>query len=249
MNTKQRLNKKGGPIVLIILSIFLTISSCKKKPTPVPDAERGTVADAEGNVYGTIKIGNQWWMTENLKAKKYQDGTSIKLISNAVDWQQDTTGSYCEHTNDAAPGLLYNWYAISNSKSIAPKGWRIPSDEDWKELEKAMGMSAHEANKTSWRGSKEGDKLKIENSDQNMFWQPYGEIWATNESGFKAMAGGYRMFDGGWGESSPKTKAFFWSSSIQNGQVWYRYLDYQRSQIFRYHGPKAYGFSVRCIKN
>lgn len=250
MKTRQ-FHKKKSLSVLLFLFVSLVIGSCKKPAASEPEVETGTVTDIDGNVYGTIKIGDRWWMTENLRTKKYQDGTPIKLIenSNASEWKENTGGAYCVHTNDVAPGLLYNWFAISNTKNIAPEGWRIPSDDDWKQLERSIGMNSEQADKTGWRGTTEGDKLKLENSDQTMYWQPYGEIWGTNESGFRAMAGGYRMFDGTWGESSAKTKAFFWSSTIQNGQVMYRYLDYQKSEIFRYHGPKAYGFSVRCIKN
>lgn len=261
---------KNIPIILkfsllsFVILVSTTFSSCKKKSKEelVPDPEKGTVTDANGNVYETIKIGNQWWMTENLKATLYRDGSPIKECpeSNATEWTNDTNGMYSQYlhgTSNANTGFLYNWYAIQNPKGILPEGWRIPREEDWQELEWNLGMTYDDINKTSWRGTNQGDKLKKYEGMETTggktyltkYWEPYGEVFPSNESGFSAIAGGYRMPDGTWGAKSPNNTAFFWSSSTHGNEIWYRYLDYQKSGIFRYYGPKAYGFSVRYVKN
>ncbi len=252
MNNKKiySMNKRLQLITGILL-IFFAASSCKKKPSPEPEQETATVTDVNGNVYKTVKIGDQWWMAEDLRTTKYSDDTPIIKINESADddWKNSTVGSYCVISNH----FLYNWYTMQTSKNIAPEGWRIPSDEDWKKLEAFLGMSSEETNKTNWRGSKEGDKLKIKQTgDGATMWTKYGEVWGTNESGFTALASGFRMFDGTIGDkkNSPDvTTAFYWSSTLHDQEAWYRYLDYKNSNIFRYHGPKAYGFSVRCIKN
>ncbi len=230
--------------------IGLFILGCKKPEVSSPIQETSTVTDFDGNSYKTVKIGNQWWMAENLKVKHYRNGIIIPATVNNNDtliWNEK--GAFCVYDNNTgAPGLLYNWAAVNDSARLAPLGWHIPSDAEWKELEIHLGMSQSVADDVNWRGTTEGDKLKIDGSG---YWYPYTNIWGSNESGFSGMAGGARMFNGGW--SNPyglQFTGFWWSSSegAQN-EAWYRYLDYKNSGIFRYHGPKTYGFSLRCVKD
>lgn len=119
-----------------------------------------TVTDIDGNTYKTIQIGNQRWMAENLKVTRYRNGTAIPTVTSNTDWFNLTTGAYCNYdnsTSDAAIyGRLYNWYAVNDSRNIAPTGWHVPSDEEWKTLEKYLGMSQSEADDTGWRGTNEG---------------------------------------------------------------------------------------------
>ncbi len=221
---------------------------CKKEKSDFKEIEKGTVIDADGNLYTTVKIGNQWWMAENLKVKTYADGSSIpKIQSDSAKWNNDTTGAYCVYDdNTNAPGLLYNWYAVNKSKNIAPVGWHIPSDDEWKELEKYIGMSVADADKTSWRGNNEAEKLKVASPNG---WTKYASVWSTNETGFSALAGGCRLFNGVWGQPGLFATGFWWSSTTKDNHVWYRYLDYKNSNVFRYYGSKTYGFSVRCVKD
>lgn len=236
--------------------VFLLFSSgCKKDEEVTRVLETGTVTDIEGNVYKTVKIGNQWWMTENLKVKRYRDSTLIQQITSDSIWSQDIAGGYSPYgnynntDNYLVYGFLYNWYALNNSAGIAPAGWHIPTDEEWKTLERELGMSASEANNSGWRGSDEGDQMKIE-APQG--WTQYGNVWGTNESGFTARAGSCRLFDGRTGDPGLFATGFWWSASTYTGtnsEAWYRYLDYKNSNIFRSTCSKNYGFSVRCVKD
>ncbi len=250
MNTLHIIFCRNFHFKLCFLVFTLLFVACKKDPSPEPVMETGTIHDMEGNTYKTIKIGNQWWMAEDLRATKYRDGTSIKSILPEMDveWKSDTVGAYTEGLYSEG-NYLYNWYAVNNIKNIAPEGWHVPTDEDWKELERALGMNTEEANKTGWRGSEEAEKLMKENESSATYWIPFGDVWATNESGFSALPGGCRFFDGTKGDGDAKQTGFWWSSTLQGDQVWYRYLDYKNKNIFRYHGPKAYGFSIRCVLN
>ncbi len=244
-------NRKQVSAFVIAGFFLLFACSCHKHKEPPPPLETGTVTDLEGHVYHTIKIGNQWWMSENLKSTKYRDSSSIRKIqTDTSEWNNDTTGAYCKYDdNPNSPGLLYNWYAVNNSKKIAPAGWHIPTDDKWKELEKYLGMNQSEADKTNFRGTFEGDKLK-EKGPEN--WNLYGDVWATNESGFSALAGNCRLFDGEWGFPYDLASTGFWWTSTDHtadNEAWYRYLDYKKSNVFRYHGSKTYGFSIRCVKD
>ena len=235
--------------VLLFTVISLVTISCKKDPVQPTVPEYGTVSDIQGNSYKTVKIGAQWWMAENLAATKYSDGSPVasgEATSDAL-WDTTKTGYYCVY-NDRAPGKLYNWHAVNNPRKLAPKGWHIPSDAEWKMLEQNLGMNAADADKVNWRGATVGEKLKIQGKAN---WATYENVWATNESGFSAQAGGCRMFFGKWSDPIGLSNMGFWWSSTQHEEAnaWYRYLDYKSTMVFRYHGPKNYGFSVRCVKD
>lgn len=93
----------------------------------------GTVTDIDGNVYKTVTIGTQCWMSENLKTTKYRNGNPIPNITDNGAWAALTTGAYCWYNNDESNnkvtyGALYNYYAVNDSRSIAPVGWHIPTD-------------------------------------------------------------------------------------------------------------------------
>jgi uncharacterized protein (TIGR02145 family) len=208
----------------------------------------GTVTDIDGNVYATVKIGSQWWMAENLKVTHYRNGSDIQRVADSSAWQALVTGAYCHYNNDSANatayGRLYNWYAVNDNRNIAPAGWHVPTDIEWKQLEMFLGMSQSEADTIDWRGTDEGGKLK-ENGTTH--WNS-PNTGATNESGFSALPGGFRgsnsIYEGIGGD------AVFWSATQSvGGYAWYRYLYYYSSRTYRQNDQIYYGFSIRCIRN
>src|SRR5688572_21874913 len=98
------------------------------------DRNDKTVTDADGNIYRTVTIGDQVWMAENLKVTHYKNGDAIAVVSSDTAWSHLLSGAYCHYNNDinntAAYGKLYNWYAINDSRGIAPEGWHIPTEEE-----------------------------------------------------------------------------------------------------------------------
>jgi len=206
-----------------------------------------SVTDIDGNVYKTVKIGNQWWMAENLKVTHYRDGSEIPMVTDSSEWSQLRSlqkGAYCYYdnvdTNTNIYGNLYNWYVVSDSSNIAPEGWHVPSDSDWKEMEMYIGISESEVDSLGWRGTNEGTKLK---STTN--WNNDGN--GTDEFGFSAFPAGYRdtkkYGDLKWG-------TYFWSSSIYNDTHVLRWgLNCINSKIEREYRSMHYGFSVRCVKD
>ena len=240
--------------VFIIGLFFMMVSGCKKTPKPVPDPETGTVTDVMGRTYNTVKIGNQWWMSEDLRVTKYRDSSFIPLVPPPpfdTTWKNYTSGAYSNNTDALGNviGVFYNYYVVTDPRGIAPIGWHIPSDAEWKELEEHLGMSPGSADNTGWRGTHEGEKLKVIKGTVNG-WSDYGNIWSTNESGFSALGGGCRMFNGSWGDPGQYSTGFWWTSSSQSvDKAWYRYLDYKNANVFRYYGLNTYGFSIRCVKD
>jgi uncharacterized protein (TIGR02145 family) len=206
----------------------------------------GTVTDIDGNVYQTVKIGNQWWMAENLKVTRYRNGDTLSNVTDNGTWASLTIGAYCNYDNNPSNGniygRLYNWYAVNDSRKIAPTGWHVPSDAEWKQLEMNLGMSQSEADKAiEWRGTNEGSKLKSTNG-----WSSGGN--GTNESGFNALPAGYRDREGPY-HHLLEQGTFLTTTQKDADKAWHHHLHYNYDQIWRSYSSKGKAFSVRCVKN
>ena len=211
----------------------------------------GTCTDVDGNVYETVQIGTQLWMAENLKVTHYRDGTPIPNITNNSEWGDLLTGAYGIYennpTNADTYGNLYNWYAVDDARDVCPEGFHVPSDEEWMELEMALGMSYSEAHNTDYRGTNEGSKL-AGNAD---LWAA-GALENNSEFGtsdFTALPGGYRGYSNGY-YFSMGDYGYFWSSTAyDSSNAWYRGLYCGSSDVDRSYDYKQYGFSIRCAGN
>jgi uncharacterized protein (TIGR02145 family) len=232
-------------------SILFLFSSCSKldysdgeaingKSTAVfsNTVSYGTVTDADGNIYKTVKIGNQTWMAENLRTTQYNDSTSISNIKDEDAWASLSYGAYCNYNNTksldsiATFGRLYNWYAV-NSEILAPEGWHVATDEDWQELSDYAGGNSiagailKEAGLSHWL---------TPNTD------------ALNSSGFTAVPAGIRSNTGIF--SNTGSYCYFWSSDYYNTMYANRWvLSYNNAELSVSSLHKKFGFSVRCVKD
>ena len=229
--------------------------------------ETGTVTDYDGNVYKTVKIGNQWWMAENLKVTHYPNGDAIPHVTDNTAWanlgDNNTDDAYCFYNNNANGekdiyGALYTWAAAmgdnavsstanpSGVQGVCPDGWHLPSDAEWKQLEMFLGMSESEANSTGLRGTNEGSKL-AGNAD---LWNN-GNLESNAEfgtSGFSALPGGYRSYGDSFYDVG--NLGSWWSSTEGSSSSAYsRYLGYNYAYVSRYNFTKSLGFSVRCLRD
>jgi len=217
----------------------------------LPDGTLAELTDIDGNVYEIIKIGSQVWMAENLKVTHYRDGTEITNVTGNTAWSNLSTGAYCYYGNNSSNGdtygALYNRYAVNDSRNIAPEGWRVPTDAEWKELEMYLGMSQSEAGDAVYRGTNEGSKL-AGNAD---LWDS-GALENDSEfgsSGFTALPGGYRN-DGYGSYLYMGSSGYFWSATeYYSSHAWGRVLSYSRSDVYRLYYDKSIGFSVRCVRD
>ena len=203
--------------------------------------------DINISTYETVKIGNQVWMAENLNVSHYRNGDSIPQVQDADKWVKLNTGAWCYYKNnngnDQVYGKLYNWFTVNDTRGLAPEGWHIPTDKEWQELECFLGMSLKDAKKTSWRGSI-GGKLK---ETGTAHWST-PNAGVTNESGFTALAGGYRSVSGGFGGIGHV--ASFWSSSADYDEnAWFRFLGCSETVVYRNGTNKRFGMSVRCVRD
>jgi uncharacterized protein (TIGR02145 family) len=198
----------------------------------------GTVTDIDGNVYTTVTIGSQVWMVENLKTTRYSNGDAIPNVIDGTQWSTLTTGAYCNYNNDVSNigtyGRLYNWYAINDSRNIAPTGWHIPSDAEWTILINYLGGL-----------SVAGGKMKEVGISH---WGIQNIGAADNSSGFTCLPGGYRLGAGSFNHLG--YYGVLWSSTdgIPDG-AWNMVLASNLITVNRNYDLKQAGFSVRCIKN
>ena len=206
--------------------------------------------DIDGNVYKAVKIGDQIWMAENLRVTHYQNGDEIQKITNGNEWSSKSSGAYCVYQNNDAYiddyGLLYNWFTIKDSRKIAPRGWHVPTDEEWKKLEIYLGMDKQEANAEYWRGHGIIDG-KIKEIGTAHWVQTDASV--TNETGFTALPGGYRDGDTG-NYQYLRIGADFWSATeYDNISAWHRIMNYGNTGFHRHYSLKQYGHSIRCVKD
>jgi uncharacterized protein (TIGR02145 family) len=216
--------------MLIVLCFIVIGNSLIKAQT------EQSVKDFDGNVYKTVKIGNQTWMTENLKTTHFNDGTAIPYVTDNTDWVYLTTPGYCWYENNPNSnkntyGALYNWWAVKSDK-LCPKGWHIPTDAEWITLIDFLGGLSIAGGKMKESGLKH--------------WES-PNTGATDEYGFTALPGGYR-FSGIF--TLIKWKGYWWSSTEYNtDKAWYMIILNNYANIYKNVDWKRSGLSVRCIKD
>jgi len=241
----------------------ITVSAC---PTP-------TITDIDGNTYFTVSIGIQCWMRENLRVRRYNNGTEIRFDTSGTStgtisqtWS-GTGREYGAHTiyaHDSATttpsnltsyGYLYNWYAAkgiyktgviasTDTLNICPSGWHVPSDSDWNKLVIFIDSDA-DTNRLSGNYSTSAGKKLKENSS----------LWSVNtgnnDSGFSALPGGTRANGGSFGGSSLSigNVASFWSVTQYLGVSPYHHqLNHNNDNVRKSSTIyKSLGASVRCL--
>lgn len=201
----------------------------------------GTVTDADGNFYDTIAIGPQTWMKENLKSTKYESGEPIPMVTDDLDWFNLTRPGYCWYNNDlnnkTIYGALYNWFTVDQASNgynnLCPTGWHVPTDHDWDLL-------------MIYLGGDSAAVCKLRESGSSHWQSP--NINATNVSGFTALPGGCRDYDGWYYVIG--SFGYWWSTTaFVMGGACSRFMGYDGSGGYSYGRFEQDGFSVRCIKD
>ena len=212
---------------LFFISMFAILGffGCTKSTTPTPQ-----------NI-PTVSVCNQVWMTKNLDVATYRNGDSIPQVTDPTQWVNLTTGAWCYYNNDAANGSiygkLYNWYAVNDSRGLAPTGYHVSSDAEWTSLSTCLG----------------GDSLaggKIKEAGFMHWLNP--NTGATNSSGITGLPAGCRDFDGSfnyissygiWWSSTEDDTTYSWAHNVYNSD----------GVLLRFNDLKLLGFSVRCLKD
>jgi uncharacterized protein (TIGR02145 family) len=200
-----------------------------------------SMADIEGNVYGTVQIGTQVWMKENLETTKYRYGLAIPDVTDLTQWASISTGAYCWYDNEIINkdiyGALYNWFAVSTG-NLCPLGWHVPTDAEWTTLISYLGGEVVA-----------GGKLK---ETGTAHWAS-PNTGATDEKGFTALPGACRFTGTSLdpeGFAGIRSGGIWWSASeFDATTAWASSIVFNDSKIFKGNLPKNIGTSIRCIKN
>ena len=173
-------------VAIIILQCACSEDESVAEPSQLSGAD-STLSDVDGNTYRAKKIGTRYWMVENFKATRTAEGQNLQGV-----YAYDSSNS-----NAAAYGRLYTWPAAVQA---APRGWRLPTKEEWEELINSLGGV-----------NIAGGKLK----ENGMAHWNIPNTGATNSSGFAALPGGFRGPDGIYYELGKHGD--YWGTAI-NGQ-------------------------------
>jgi len=273
INSLKRIHLFKASAALFTYLLFMTLPSCQKdelKPVAAPDIDGlsssalskktkisyGKLKDVEGNIYKTVKIGKQWWMAENLKTTRYNNGDLIGSTTPAtLDITEENRPKYQwvfneDESNLATYGRLYTWYAVTDSRNVCPKGWHVSTDTEWTTLENYL--IAHGYN---YDGTTTGNKIAKSMAATNT-WSPTDspgtpgtDLSSNNSSGFTALPGGRRESNGLFlyieGDAS------WWSSTglaQDTPDAWCWLLYCGASYLHRGSSSKPAAFSVRCVK-
>jgi uncharacterized protein (TIGR02145 family) len=235
----------------LLLLMLPLLHACKKETELPPVIPPLTVTDVDGNVYRTIKIGDQIWMAENLKVTHYNDHSPIDNgNADSYDWTNNASGAYCDYDKDAVQnaktyGHLYNWAAAVNSKKLAPAGWHIPSKAEYDVLEKTIGKNYDLIGGQFIDFTKVSSALR-ETGDMHWGWPFHPNEDATNISGFTALGAGARFADGTF--QNIKVDGVFWASDvIEHESPSIYWINVNSVQIVN--ADKKAGCSIRCIKD
>jgi len=217
-------------LVFIFMLAFLNVFS----------QETDSITDSrDGRVYRVVKIGEQWWMQENLNIGN-------RIQSNQAPSDNGSIEKYCYNNLDSLCNIyggLYRWDEMMDynttdagnpgkTRGICPSGWHIPTDEEWKELEMHLGMSQAEAGLVNvWRGTGVGTSLR-----------------AGGSSGYEALYCGRCSSSGSF--SLGDEYEYVWTATDYGSDAWRRCLSKYADDVGRWNTfPKTYAFSVRCIKD
>jgi uncharacterized protein (TIGR02145 family) len=214
----------------------------------------GSIKDADGNEYQTVKLGNQTWMAEHLRTTKYNDGTAIPQVQDKAAWANRATPAFCYYNGMANPdsikrfGALYNWHTI-NTKKLAPEGWHVPSGAEWTTLQNYLI-----GNGFNFDGTNSGNKVGKSMASMTD-WVAATKAGAVgndqsknNKSGFGAVPTGFR--DQGGNFTSMGSRSIMHATDTKENTFGYFADVDASSETLRYSDDwMSMGFLVRLVKN
>jgi len=212
-------------LLLVIFFVSALISHGQKPP------------DTKEEAYKTVKIDSQVWMAENLNVGMFRNGDPVPEAKTNEEWAsagKEGKPAWCYYENKpengAKYGKLYNWFAIHDPRGLAPKGWHVPTDSEWRQT-------------TLFLGGEDAAGTKMKSPEG---WTHDGN--GTNESGFTGLPAGSRSRFGTFDYNGHIT--YWWTSTSYDSEfAWYRVIDESPWYVYRTNYYKQNGYSVRCIRD
>lgn len=211
----------------------------------------------ETTSYGIVKVGAQLWMRENLATLRWRDGSAITTGLTKPQWQSTKEAAVCYYKDSidllASHGALYNFFAVIDSRGLAPEGWSVPSDDEWHSMIQYVDPKGFEPNPDDWGRESEHAGLLLKSTEG---WKvpPRPEPGAVlkqgnNLTGFNARPMGSTSQSKILGYYSAEGhQAYFWTSSTYENNALFRRFYWDEDIVNRWHESKNYGYSVRCVQ-
>ena len=190
------------------------------------DAQGRYVDSRDGHIYRTVRIGGVEWFSENLAYVPHVGPSGEQGGIWVYGYEGNDPAEARKRADSGTYGALYDWDTAMRS---CPAGWNVPSDEEWKSAETALGMTSVEANSLGWRGSDQGTRMK-----------------EGGDSGLDVLLAGWRSGSGTLGFRGEH--ANFWTATPVDQRAYERLLNVRRPTVGRDLGNKSCGFSVRCVR-
>ncbi len=263
---------------MAIIASFMFINlSCSDDDETKPDnghsIEYGTVTDIDGNEYVTVILGDQEWMTENLRTTKYSDGSLIYYLEDNTEWSNTKSGAMAVYPHDGgvheddiegiesdeemadAYGKLYNWYAVDDTRGLCPAGWVAPSDDDWTQLREYL-IDNYDDIKPDNIGQALKSCRQVESpeggncdTEEHPRWNISDEAFGKDIFGFSALPSGYRYPNGAYYHIGDYAKFWTADETATSGFARRRYIRRGSNKLYEGVDMNNNGFSVRCIKD
>ncbi|MFM7106813.1 MAG: fibrobacter succinogenes major paralogous domain-containing protein [Flavobacteriales bacterium] len=205
-------------LIFMALSSLVLFNSCDKGPE-------------------TVVIGGLEWSTKNLDVKAFKNGEAIPEAKTPEEWfsaYENSQPAWCYFNNEAengeTHGVLYNWYAVNDSRGLAPEGWHVSTSSEWQQIIDKLGGEDNA-----------GKAMKSLND-----WKEHTH--ADNSSGLNCMAGGRRDYQGKFFNLG--VDGYFWcQDQYDERDAKVIYLNYLYPFALEDYFDKNSGFSVRCVKD
>lgn len=249
---------KKNPIILAIMALFLLITSCTRENVRGDRVIRNAVTDKDGNHYDAVKIGNQVWMQSNLRTKHFRDGSAIPRGSydgsyTEPYYYQPTTLQFPTH-DETTYGFYYNWAAVDDTRGLCPKGWHVPTEEEWIELEEYVGSKSEYVYGGDSRNIAKALASNVGWCENDEPGTPGYEPENNNTTGFAAVPADELILVPEWWGPSFGEYAWFWTSSdkymFDNRFNVCMRIEYDRPDAGLMDGTsKSHGLSVRCVRD
>ena len=235
---------------LIAISVMLasvSFHACNDDDN-MPDIKpvaSGTFTDErDGNTYGWIRVGDLEWMTENLRyGEPYYEREYGGIFEDPFDGPQPVISNetiFDFEADYATNGNLYTWEEACES---APEGWRLATDEDWKNLEMALGMSESEANEEGWRGEFVGTLLRQGEDGLGMNLPLSGWAWQSGSYGFELYLSNLGEFGYFWTATEKE------NDGLEVQTVYFRSIFATYNTVKRYTSPLNVLMRARYVRD
>jgi uncharacterized protein (TIGR02145 family) len=290
-NLKYLLKQKSDSLVLVnielekLKSLSTNNTNTSNQNTQTNPTNANTTTNSQNSTnsitqtgnYKSVKIGTQTWMVENLNVSTFRNGDPIPEAKTNEEWEKagkNKQPAWCYYENDpkngAKYGKLYNWYAVSDPRGLAPVGWHVPTDAEWTLLSDFLGYDNGKKMKSTSGWDSWQEKLTCQNcinwndtyrsnkrgcdvcQDTKLNGKKTHSGNGSNSSGFSGLPGGGRSILGYF--SNLGENGEWWSMTVNDAYITraYAFSRHLGSRFNLYNtlgDNKEQGLSVRCLKD